>query len=139
MIPPDRDGLAHLAPRIARLRDGPVSTAIESMNGAGFVHGAPELYGWDVETADALKVKGLAPGVQDRPHRYDAGQSHRPIFVRSARKSRSVRESVRQIAPRPTRPVVGWWPSPTLCSVRQISLVVDLDNRRLNEQRPPAR
>jgi transposase len=35
--------------------------AIESMNGARFVHDQLELHGWDVEIADALKVKGLAP------------------------------------------------------------------------------
>ena len=35
--------------------------AIESMNGARFVHDQLELAGWDVQIADALKVKGLAP------------------------------------------------------------------------------
>ncbi len=34
---------------------------IESMNGARFVHDTLELAGWDVEIADAQKVKGLAP------------------------------------------------------------------------------
>jgi transposase len=38
-----------------------VTAAIESMNGARFVHDTLELLGWDVEIADALKVKGLAP------------------------------------------------------------------------------
>ena len=59
--PPDRDGLAHLTREIARLRGGPVLAAIESMNGARFVHDTLELLGWEVEIADALKVKGLAP------------------------------------------------------------------------------
>jgi transposase len=31
------------------------------MNGARFVHDTLELYGWQVEIADAQKVKGLAP------------------------------------------------------------------------------
>jgi transposase len=35
--------------------------AIESMNGARFVHDRLELHGWQVEIADAQKVKGLAP------------------------------------------------------------------------------
>src|SRR3954451_15812845 len=34
---------------------------IESMNGARFVHDQLELCGWDVEIADAAKVRGLAP------------------------------------------------------------------------------
>ena len=34
---------------------------IESMTGARFVHDQLELAGWDVEIADAVKVKGLAP------------------------------------------------------------------------------
>ena len=39
----------------------PVRAVIESMNGARFVHDTLELAGWDVEIADAVKVKGLAP------------------------------------------------------------------------------
>jgi hypothetical protein len=40
------------------------------MNGARFVHDRLELAGWQVEIADAQKVKGLgAAGLQDRPHR----------------------------------------------------------------------
>jgi transposase len=34
---------------------------IESMNGARFVHDTLELAGWEVEIADAAKVRGLAP------------------------------------------------------------------------------
>ena len=33
---------------------------IESMNGARFAHDTLERCGWDVEIADAVKVKGLA-------------------------------------------------------------------------------
>jgi hypothetical protein len=38
-----------------------VRAAIESMNGARFVHDRLELAGWQVEIAEAQKVKGLAP------------------------------------------------------------------------------
>ncbi len=37
-----------------------VGAAIESMNGARFVHDSLERLGWEVEIADAVKVKGLA-------------------------------------------------------------------------------
>ena len=57
---PDRGGLAVLADRIGGF-GGPVYAAIESMNGARFVHDQLELAGWQVEIADAQKVKGLAP------------------------------------------------------------------------------
>jgi len=57
---PDRGGLAVLASRIDGF-GGPVYAAIESMNGARFVHDQLELAGWQVEIADAQKVKGLAP------------------------------------------------------------------------------
>ncbi|HEU0303362.1 MAG TPA: transposase [Gaiellaceae bacterium] len=58
--PPDRDGLRGLARRVDR-HGQPVRAAIESMNGARFVHDQFELAGWEVEIADAQKVKGLAP------------------------------------------------------------------------------
>src|SRR5437773_5687645 len=58
--PPDADGLRGLAARIGRFGE-PVVAAIESMNGARFVHDQLELAGWQVEIADAVKVKGLAP------------------------------------------------------------------------------
>jgi transposase len=58
--PPDADGLRGLAGRVRRFGE-PVRAAIESMNGARFVHDQLELHGWQVEIADALKVKGLAP------------------------------------------------------------------------------
>ena len=57
---PDRGGLTVLADRIGGL-DHQVFAAIESMNGARFVHDRLELAGWQVEIADAQKVKGLAP------------------------------------------------------------------------------
>src|SRR5215210_5069025 len=58
--PPDADGLDRLTRRLAPYRQ-PVRAAIESMNGARFVHDRLELAGWQVEIADAQKVKGLAP------------------------------------------------------------------------------
>lgn len=58
--PPDADGLRGLVVRLGRHRE-PVRAAIESMTGARFVHDQLELAGWDVEIADAAKVKGLAP------------------------------------------------------------------------------
>jgi transposase len=58
--PPDADGLQRLSERLAR-HGAPVRGAIESMNGARFVHDRLELAGWQVEIADAQKVKGLAP------------------------------------------------------------------------------
>jgi transposase len=58
--PPDRDGLRLLATRL-RAHGQPVRAAIESMTGARFVHDQLELRGWEVEIADAAKVRGLAP------------------------------------------------------------------------------
>jgi transposase len=56
----DVDGLHGLSGRLAR-HGAPVRAAIESMNRARFVHDRLELAGWQVEVADAQKVKGLAP------------------------------------------------------------------------------
>jgi transposase len=58
--PPDADGLHTLTRRLKRYGE-PIRAAIESMNGARFVHDRLELAGWQVEIADARKVKGLAP------------------------------------------------------------------------------
>jgi len=58
--PPDADGLRGLAAHLRRHGE-PVRAAIESMTGARFVHDQLELHGWEVEIADAVKVKGLAP------------------------------------------------------------------------------
>jgi len=57
-IGPDVNGLRSLA---MTLGYAPVRAAIESMNGARFVHDQLEFQSWDVEVADAAKVKGLAP------------------------------------------------------------------------------
>jgi transposase len=57
---PDAGGLASLVARVGEFGQ-PVAAAIESMTGARFVHDQLELGGWEVEVADAVKVKGLAP------------------------------------------------------------------------------
>jgi hypothetical protein len=67
--PPDDDGLRGLAARLA-VHGEPVRAAIESMNGARFIHDTLELCGWEVAVADAQRVKGMAPlASKDRPHR----------------------------------------------------------------------
>ena len=58
-VVPEGAELRQLAARFAGQR--PVRAVIESMNGARFVHDTLELAGWDVEIADAAKVKGIAP------------------------------------------------------------------------------
>ena len=58
--PPDADGLRGLVNRLQEFGQ-PVHAVIESMNGARFVHDQLELAGWEVDLADALRVKGLAP------------------------------------------------------------------------------
>jgi transposase len=58
--PPDADGLHSLTARLDRHGET-IRAAIESMNGARFVHDRLELAGWQVEIADAQEVKGLAP------------------------------------------------------------------------------
>jgi transposase len=59
---PDAGGLVELVDRVReRFGPRPVRAAVESMNGARFVHDRLERLGWEVEVADAVKVKGLAP------------------------------------------------------------------------------
>src|SRR5581483_8752543 len=74
--PPDADGLRSLAHRLRPL--GPVRAAIESMNGARFVHDQLELPGWDVEIAGAQKAKGLAP-LACKTDKIDAGRARRAL------------------------------------------------------------
>src|SRR5215211_4737624 len=59
--PPDPEALRTLARRIDEVCREPVCAVIESMTGARLVHDTLEQEGWDVEIADAQKVKGLAP------------------------------------------------------------------------------
>jgi transposase len=58
---PDGDALRVLARRIDWVYGEPVCAVVESMTGARLVHDTLEQEGWDVEIADAQKVKGLAP------------------------------------------------------------------------------
>jgi transposase len=58
--PADGDGLDGLAEKLAR-HGHPIRAAIESMTGARFVHDRLEQAGLEVEIADAVRVKGLAP------------------------------------------------------------------------------
>jgi transposase len=59
-VRPEAGALRALAAHV--LRQGQdVTAAIESMTGARFVHDTLERYGWDVEIADAARVKGIAP------------------------------------------------------------------------------
>jgi transposase len=60
-VPPDVDSLRTLARRIDEVHGEPVCAVVESMTGARLVHDTLEQEGWDVEIADAQKVKGLAP------------------------------------------------------------------------------
>jgi transposase len=60
-VPPDVDSLRALARRIEETHREPVCAVIESMTGARLVHDTLEQEGWNVEIADAQKVKGLAP------------------------------------------------------------------------------
>jgi hypothetical protein len=59
--PPDAEALRTLARRVDEVYREPVCAVIESMTGARLVHDTLEQEGWDVEIADAQKVKGLAP------------------------------------------------------------------------------
>jgi transposase len=60
-VAPDVDSLKRLARRIDEVHRQPVCAVVESMTGARLVHDALEQQGWEVEIADAQKVKGLAP------------------------------------------------------------------------------
>ena len=59
--PPDVDALRSLARRIDEVHAEPVRAVVESMTGARLVHDTLEACDWDVEIADAQRVKGLAP------------------------------------------------------------------------------
>src|SRR5262249_22784353 len=63
--PPDGDGLHGLSQRLER-HGQPIRAAIESMNGARFVHDRLELAGWQGGVAGAQKGKGVGPlGLKD--------------------------------------------------------------------------
>ena len=60
-VAPDVDSLRTLGRRVDEVYAEPVCAVVESMTGARLVHDTLEQEGWDVEIADAQKVKGLAP------------------------------------------------------------------------------
>jgi transposase len=60
-VPPDVASLRRLAGRIEGVHREPVCAVVESMTGTRLVHDTLEQEGWDVEIADAQRVKGLAP------------------------------------------------------------------------------
>ena len=60
-VPPDVESLRTLARRIDEVHAQPVYAVIESMTSARLVHDTLEACGWDVEIADAQRVKSLAP------------------------------------------------------------------------------
>ena len=60
-VAPDVDSLRTLARRIEEVHREQVCAVVESMTGARLVHDTLEQEGWQVEIADAQKVKGLAP------------------------------------------------------------------------------
>ena len=60
-VPPDPESLRRLARRVEEVHREPVAAVVESMTGARIVHDTLEQEGWEVEIADAQKVKGLAP------------------------------------------------------------------------------
>jgi transposase len=60
-VAPDVDSLRTVARRIDEIHAEPVCAVVESMTGARLVHDTLEQQGWEVEIADAQKVKGLAP------------------------------------------------------------------------------
>jgi transposase len=60
-VPPDVDSLKTFARRIEEVHHQQICAVIESMTGARLVHDTLEREGWEVEIADAQKVKGLAP------------------------------------------------------------------------------
>jgi transposase len=71
-VAPDVDSLKTLARRVDEVHAESVCAVVESMTGARTVHDTLEQQGWDVEIADAHKVKGPgAAGLQDRQDRLD--------------------------------------------------------------------
>jgi transposase len=95
--PPDADGLHGLTRRLER-HGQPISAAIESMTGARFVRDQLTALGWQVEIADAQRVKGLAP-LACKTDRIDAW-----VLAELAR-----RELVPAI----------WLPNPSVCAERE--------------------
>src|SRR5262245_29540863 len=98
---PDADGLRGLTRRLER-HGQPIRAAIESMNGARFVHDRLELAHWQVEIADAQKVKGLAPLAckTDRIDAWVLAELARRDLVAGPARSRRARGRPLAFAPR---------------------------------------
>src|SRR4051794_11783354 len=83
--PPDADGLAHLVAKVA-VHEQPIAGVIESMTGARFVRDVLADHGWQVQIADAHKVKDS--------HRSPARPTRStPRYWRACRSSTSCRRS----------------------------------------------
>ena len=111
-VPPDVDSLKTLARRIDEVHREPVCAVVESMTGARLVHDTLEAEGWDVEIADAQKVKGLAPlALKDRQDRLagpGGAQPPRPGAGDLASRSQGPRGTrAREIPDAPGPPQVG--------------------------------
>ena len=99
-VPPDVESLRRLARRIDEVHAEPVCAVVESMTGARLVHDTLEQEGWDVEIADAQRVKGLAP--------------------LPARPTRPTRWSSRRSSQRDLVPAI-WLPDPRVREVRELA------------------
>jgi len=103
--PPDADGLRGLSERLDRHGE-PIRAAIESMNGARFVHDRLERVGWQVEIADAQPVD-LAGDPLVTPARVLAREAEDEfadrVADRRSTKPAGVRPAARNQAAMPTK------------------------------------
>lgn len=77
-VAPDASALRTLVRRVAAEGE-PVRAAIESMNGARFVHDSLEFAGWDVLIADAgARPRARAPRGEDRQDRRPGARRAHP-------------------------------------------------------------
>jgi hypothetical protein len=82
-VSPDASALRTLVRRVAA-EGGPVRAAIESMNGARFVHDSLEFAGPDVLIADAGACPGPGtPGREDRQDRRPRARGTHPLRPRA--------------------------------------------------------
>src|SRR5579859_4729877 len=81
---------------------GQIRAAIESMSGARFVHERLDELGWEVEIADAQKVKGLAPSACKTDWIWTTGPTLPPDLLRAqTRQWRDEHHLNRPPTPRP--------------------------------------
>ena len=82
-VSPDTSALRTLVRRVAAEGE-PVRAAIESMNGARFVHDSLEFAGWDVLIADAGACpRARAPGSEDGQDRRSRARGAHPSRPRA--------------------------------------------------------